>query len=70
MRDSDEGRSVRVTPPGLLRGYVDSHHHAKILNLSPAGALVEQANRLSPSGTRVLTLRPLGVDPRLGAHIV
>ncbi len=70
MRDSDERRSARVTPPGLLRGYVDSHLEAKILNLSPAGALIEHANRLSPGGTCALTLRLLGADLRLRAHIV
>lgn len=60
----------RVKLPGEVRGSVRGNDEVRVLTLSPGGATLEHAERLTPGEACILSLRLGGLDFRLPARVV
>lgn len=69
MEASKERRHVRTSLTKVLRGSVGLRTDARVINLSPVGAMIEHTNRLAPGGKYVFFMQLLGMDLRVGARI-
>jgi hypothetical protein len=69
MRAREQRRYPRVKLTRRLPASLGSSSTVQVLNLSPAGAMIEQPARLSPRDTCTLSLHLTGVHLRLGAQV-
>ncbi len=66
---TDRRRYPRVKLPNGMAGSLGLPSDVRLMDLSPAGAMIEHMDRLSPGGTCVLGVRLGGVDLRLRTRI-
>ncbi len=69
MDATDRRKHVRVILPSATRGSLNLASGVRVFNLSPEGALIEHAARLSPGETCVLGLTSAGEELRLRSHV-
>jgi len=67
---SERRQHKRVDLPGSLRGSVDLRTDVQVLNLSPAGGLIDHGGRLCPGQICLLFLQLPGAPVRLRANVV
>jgi len=70
MTATERRQHARVEVPGALRGSVHLRDDVQIINLTPAGGLIEHGARLSPGQTCVLLLPLRGAIVHLRAEVV
>ncbi len=69
MKRTDRRQRARVKVPGPVGGSVNLGSDVRVMDLSPDGAMIEHAKRLSPGAICVLCLHLAGVDLRLRGHV-
>lgn len=69
MRSGDRRRRPRLTLLAKLEASVSHQEDVRVINLGPAGAMIEHGAPLASGGIRILALRLAGVDLRLRSRI-
>ena len=69
MGTREKRRYPRMTPTRKLPASLGSSGSVQVLNLSPAGAMIEQLGRLSPRDSCTLSLYLAEAHLRLGAQV-
>ncbi len=66
---TDRRQRLRVKLPKSIWGFLGLRGHARVIDLSPGGAMIEHLEPRSPGESCVLGLRLAGVDLRLRTRI-
>jgi len=69
MRVREKRRFPRMAPSRKIPASLGSSSGVQVLNLSPAGAMIEQPGRLSPRDSCTLSLHLAEAHLRLGAQV-
>ena len=65
----DRRQRHRIPLPGTVHGTIGPSNDLRLVNLSPAGALIEHPHPLSPGQPCVLDLHLDGAEVHLRAHV-